>query len=300
MARTFETVTVLGTGVLGSQIAMQAAWHGKTVYAFDPFPEALEKLPSRFEQIRGGYRDDLPDYTDERFDEATARITPTADLARAVAETDIVIEAVPENLDIKRETWAKVAKAVNDHALLATNTSSLLPSTFADASGSPERFLAIHYANNVWRHNLAEIMGTEHTSPEAFDDALRYAEETGMVPIPVRKEVPGYLLNSMLIPWLQSAAGLYMNGVSTPAEIDRAWQVATGSPVAPFLVYDVVGFGVASHISSTSENPTQREFAELLKQAIADGESGRADRKGFYLYDEHGTPTGTNPRWYEK
>ncbi|MCQ9342270.1 3-hydroxyacyl-CoA dehydrogenase [Corynebacterium sp. 153RC1] len=300
MARTFTTVTVLGSGVLGSQIAMQAAWHGKNVIAYDPFPAALEKLPDRWEFIRQGYARDLDDYSDEAFQAAVERITPTSDLKEAVGDTDLIIEAVPENLDLKRKTWQEVGELVDSRTLLATNTSSLLPSDFADASGSPERFLAIHYANNVWLRNTAEIMGTEATDPEAVQDAIRYAEETGMVPVHVHKETPGYILNSLLIPWLFAGAELYVNGVGTPEEIDKAWRIATGSRVAPFTAYDTVGFNVASHIAINSEDPAQIKFGNLLKEAIEQGFSGKADRKGFYLYNEKGEPTEPNPEWVEK
>ena len=140
------------------------------------------------------------------------------------------------------------------------NTSSLLPSDFADASGHTDRFLAIHYANRVWVRNTAEIMGTAKTDEESIKDAIRYAEETGMVPVYVRKEQPGYLLNSLLIPWLDAGAKLYVNGVGTPEEIDKAWTIATGTKAGPFAAYDTVG---------------------------------------FYLYDEDGNITGANDYWTE-
>ena len=300
MARTFDTVAVLGTGVLGSQIIMQAAWHGKKVFAYDAVPEALEKLDARWEWIRAGYREDLDDYSDEKFAAALERVTPTSDLAEAVGDVDIVIESIPEDLDLKKETWEKVGAVVADRALLATNTSSLLPSLFADSSGSPERFLAIHYANRIWDRNLNEVMGTEKTDQEAIDDALRYAEETGMVSVLVRKETPGYLLNSLLIPWLQAGANLYMNGSGTPEEIDNAWKIALGHDQGPFQVYDLVGFNVASLVAGASEQQSQRDFAELLKASIAEGRTGIADGEGFYRYNSDGEIVGAVERWNEK
>lgn len=193
----FDQVTVLGTGVLGSQIIMQAAYHGKKVMAYDAVPAALEGIERRWAWIRQGYEADLGEgYDPQRFDEAIARITPTSDLGEALADADIVIEAVPENLELKRKVWAQVGELAPATTLFATNTSSLLPSDFADASGHPERFLALHYANRIWAQNTAEVMGTAATSPEAVAGALQFAEETGMVPVHVRKEIPGYFLNS--------------------------------------------------------------------------------------------------------
>lgn len=297
MAHQFNTVAVLGTGVLGSQIIMQAAWHGKKVFAYDAFPAALNKLDDRWAWIRQGYEQDLPDYTPEKFEEAIARITPTSDLKEAVGDVDLIIESIPEDINLKKETWAKVGELADERTLLATNTSSLLPSSFAESTGHPERFLAIHYANRIWLHNTAEIMGTAQTDPERVKDALRFAEETGMVPIHVRKEQPGYLLNSLLIPWLDAGAKLYIKGVGTPAEIDKAWVIATGAPAGPFAVFDMVGFNVASHISSANLDPEVREFGAKLKEALDAGFSGISDRKGFYLYNEDGAATGVNDYW---
>ena len=290
----FKTVSILGGGVLGSQIAMQAAYHGKDVTIYDAFQESLDKLPARWDWMRSGYEEDLEDFTADKFDEALKRISTTTDLKEAVSDTDIVIEAVPENLELKRETWEKVGKLADERTVFATNTSSLLPSLFADSSGAPERFLAIHYANRIWKQNLAEVMGTPKTDEKFVEKALKYAEETGMVPAHVKKETPGYFLNSMLIPWLNAGKDLYMNGVGNPEDIDNAWKLGTGNPRGPFEVYDVVGFHVASHIARNSGTEIGKGFADKLQEAIDAGFSGVADRKGFYIYDEEGNITGAN------
>lgn len=295
---TFDKVAVLGTGVLGSQIIFQAAYHGKEVYAFDAFAEALGALPKRWEWIRAGYQEDFgDDYDEQRFDEAIERIHPTSDLAEAVGDADIVIEAVPEDLDLKKKVWKEVGEKAAEKTLFTTNTSSLLPSDFADASGHPEKFVTLHYANRIWKQNTAEVMGTAQSSQEAVDGALQYAEETGMVPVHVRKEVPGYILNSLLIPWLKAGAALYVNGVANPEEIDRTWRTATGTQRGPFQAYDLVGFGVASHVARASGDPDQVRFAEMLQESIGKGHSGIADGRGFYTYDADGNPTGAVKDW---
>lgn len=293
-ATEFTTVTVLGGGVLGSQIAMQAAYHGKDVTIYDPFQESIDKLPARWAWMRKGYSEDLADFTEEKFEEAVARIKATTDLEEAVSDVDIIIEAVPENLELKRETWAKVGKLADERTVLATNTSSLLPSLFAESTGAPERFLAIHYANRIWKQNLAEVMETPKTDQAFVEKALTYAKETGMVPAHVKKETPGYFLNSLLIPWLNAGSDLYMNGVGSPEDIDNAWKLGTGFARGPFEVYDVVGFHVASNIASMSEDETRQRFGKKLKEAIDAGFSGVADGKGFYNYDENGKPVSPN------
>ena len=195
------TVTVLGTGVLGSQIVMQAAYAGKDVVAYDITQELLDKLPERWDWMRAHYERDLENFSDKDFDSAVGRITTSTDLAQAVGSADVVIEAIPENLDLKKKVWAEVGAAVPDHAILLTNSSSLRPSDFADATGHPDRFLALHFANMVWRLNTGEVMSTPKTDPAVFERTIEFAREINLQPFPVHKETPGYLLNSLLIPW---------------------------------------------------------------------------------------------------
>lgn len=296
---TFDKIAVLGTGVLGSQIIFQAAYHGKEVYAFDAFAEALEALPKRWEWIRAGYKEDFgDDYDAQRFDEAIERIHPTSDLAEAVGDADLVIEAVPEDLDLKKKVWKEVGEKAADKTLFATNTSSLLPSDFADASGHPEKFVTIHYANRIWKQNIAEIMTTGASSEEALAGAERFAQQTGMEPVIAHKEVPGYVYNSMLGPLLWSAVELYMSGVSTPEAIDRAWRTGWNTHRGPFQVMDTIGFRtVVAILRSKTDRPALLEFADLLQEQIDRGHTGLADGQGFHRYDADGRRLGPVETW---
>jgi len=281
-----DNLTVLGTGVLGSQIAFQAAYTGKNVVAYDLNDEILAKLPARWEYLREHYLADLADATDEKVDAAIGRIRATSDLADALADADLVIEAVPEVLETKRETWAKVAAVAPERTIFATNSSTLLPSQIADATGRPERFLALHFANEIWKNNTGEVMGHDGTDPEAFEAVAGFAEEIGMVAIRVRKEQPGYILNSLLVPLLGAAADLYVKGVGDPETIDLTWRLATGAPLGPFQIYDVVGMETPYHLNVNSDDPLKREFAAILKRDYIDqGRLGRAVGKGFYDYE---------------
>ncbi|WP_297006119.1 3-hydroxyacyl-CoA dehydrogenase [uncultured Corynebacterium sp.] len=295
-----RNVTVLGTGVLGSQIVMQAAYAGKNVVAYDIGQELLDKLPDRWEWMRGHYAEDLGDYTTEKFDAAVARITTSTDVADAVSTADVVIEAVPENLDLKRKVWGTVGGSVKDSAILLTNSSSLRPSDFADATGHPDRFLALHFANMVWRANTGEVMATAKTDPAVFSRTVEFAREINLRPFPVHKETPGYLLNSLLIPWLDAAGDLYANEVANPHVIDADWKVSTGAPKGPFETYDIVGFNVAVNIgrNRTDATPSQKKFTDLLEErGIRQGRTGLGDRCGFYEYDADGKIIRPNPDW---
>lgn len=298
MATGLDKVTVLGTGVLGAQIIMQAAWAGKTVVARDINDEALNKLRDRFDWIRDGYKKDLEDFSENKFEEALGRITTETDLAASVKDADIVIEAVPENLDLKREVWSEVGEAAPEHTIFVTNTSSLTPSEFMDSTGRPEKFTTLHFANRIWKQNIGEVMMTSKTTKETFDTVVEFAKEINLVPIEIFKEQPGYAMNSLLIPWLSAASNLYMKGIASPHDIDRVWRIGGGAPHGPFQAFDVIGFNVAAHIHANSEDETQREFAKLLrKRGIDQGKTGIADRAGFYLYDEDGNNIGPNPDW---
>lgn len=224
---------VIGTGVLGAQVMMQAAYAGKTVTGYDNSQEFLNALPERIAAIRRGYEQDLPDFDGPRFDAATQAVISTTSLEEALKDADIVIESIPESLELKQQVWAEIGKHSPDHTIFTTNTSSLRPSDFAEATGRPEKFLALHFANHIWLHNTAEVMKTPSTGDEAFHQVLEFAAEINMEPIPVLKEVPGYILNSLLIPFLQTGSELFMNGVGKPADIDQVWRAATGSPRAP-------------------------------------------------------------------
>lgn len=281
-----QNLTVLGTGVLGSQIAFQAAYHGKDVVAYDTSDEALTNLPARWDYLTPLYLRDLPDATPDKLDAAVGRIRVSNDLADALRDAEIVIEAVPEVLDVKRDTWAKAGAAAPTNTVFATNSSTLLPSDMADASGRPEKFLALHFANEVWRQNTGEIMGHASTDPQYLDAVATFADEIGMVPVRLKKEQPGYIVNSLLVPFMTAAAKLYVRDVAEIADIDATWRRATGAPFGPFEIYDIIGMETPYNLNTRSDDPELREFAQTLKHDFIDrGRMGRATGKGFYDYD---------------
>ncbi|KAM9865324.1 3-hydroxybutyryl-CoA dehydrogenase [Leucobacter aridicollis] len=280
-----QHLTVLGTGVLGSQIIFQSAYMGKDVVAYDINDEILAKLPERWEYLKDAYRRDLADATDEKLDAAVARIRATADLADAMKDADIVIEAVPERLDIKQQTWEAVAAVAPAHTIFATNSSTLLPSDIAPFTGRPEKFLALHFANEVWKFNVGEVMGHEGTDPEVFEAVAAFAAEIGMVPVRIHKEQPGYVLNSLLVPFLDAAAQLFVKGIASPEDIDNTWRIATGAPSGPFQIFDVVGMMTPYYLNANSDDPIKREFAEIIKRDYIDkGYLGKGSGRGFYEY----------------
>ncbi|MFZ4842951.1 3-hydroxyacyl-CoA dehydrogenase [Mycetocola saprophilus] len=279
-----RNITVLGTGVLGSQIVFQTAIHGFPVVAYDIKDAAIEAARTRFAELAKVYARELPGATEESAARGLANISYSTDLDEAVANADLVIEAVPENINIKTDTYTRLAAAAPEHTIFATNSSTLLPSDIAPSTGRPDRFLALHFANRVWIHNTAEIMGSPETDPAVFARVVKFAQEIGMVPIEIFKEKAGYLLNSLLVPLLEAAADLVTGGYATPESVDQTWRVGTGSPMGPFQILDVVGLNTAYNIALAAGAP-RAEFAAYLKENFIDkGKLGRGTGEGFYTY----------------
>lgn len=285
-----QKLTVIGTGVLGSQIAFQAAYHGKDVVAYDLDAAAVAALPARWDYLRPLYLRDLPDATEDRLEQAVARISASNDLAAALEDADLVIEAVPEVLEIKRDMWSKVGALAPEKTVFATNSSTLLPSDIADATGRPAKFLALHFSNEIWRQNIGEVMGHPGAATESVTAVADFAEEIGMVPVVLKKEQPGYIVNSLLVPFMSAAARLHVRGIADPEVIDSTWRTATGSPFGPFEINDIVGMETPYNLNSRSEDPELREFADILKRDFIDtGRLGRAVGRGFYDYGPDGS-----------
>jgi 3-hydroxybutyryl-CoA dehydrogenase len=280
-----KNITVLGTGVLGSQIAFQTAFHGFDVVAYDIDQPALDRAADRFRALADRYtRDGVAGGADGGAAAAIDRIRLSDDLADAVSAADLVIEAVPENLELKQDIYRRMAVAAPATTIFATNSSTLLPSALADSTGRPDRFLALHFANEIWAHNTAEVMGTPATDPAVYDAVVEFARQIGMVPIEIKKEKAGYLLNSLLVPFLQAAGELLVDGIAEPEAIDATWRIGTGAPAGPFEIYDIVGLTTAYNISRMGDEK-QQAFADLIKERYIDqGKLGVATGEGFYTY----------------
>ncbi|GAA5108514.1 3-hydroxyacyl-CoA dehydrogenase [Nocardia iowensis] len=282
---TIRKVTVLGTGVLGSQIAFQTAFSGFDVTAYDINDDALSAARDRFTKLVAIYRDEVDGAGDGKAEKAAEAITLTTDLAAAAKDADLVIEAVPEVLKIKQETYQKLGELAPERTIFATNSSTLLPSDIKDSTGRPDRFLALHFANDVWRYNTAEVMGTKETDPEVFRAVAEFADAIGMVPIELHKEKAGYVVNSLLVPLLNAAMALSAGGYADPEAVDKTWRIATGAPFGPFQMIDVIGLTTPYNILANSSDENGKKLAAWLKENYIDkGKLGVASGEGFYKY----------------
>lgn len=282
----FKNVTVAGSGVLGYQIAFQTAFHGFKVTVYDINDEVLDKAKAKFFELSECYKQEM-NATQEQLNNAFNNLSYQSNLAEAVKDADLMIEAVPEDPAIKRDFYEKLNKVAPEKTVFATNTSTLLPSQFKDVTGRPEKFLALHFANRIWVHNMAEIMGHETTDKKVFDDLVEFAKAIDMLPIPIYKEQPGYVLNSILVPYCISALELWVNNISDPETIDKTWMKAYTSPKGPFAILDMIGINTVYNVAklNVDVNPAMARIVERLQAEFIDlGHLGMPTGKGFYNY----------------
>jgi 3-hydroxyacyl-CoA dehydrogenase len=283
-------LTLLGAGVLGGQIAWHSAFKGKQVVVYDLYEKGLAQCQADQQRYADAYSVDLG-ATAAELEATRNRLSFTTDLAAAVARADLVIEAVPEVPEIKVATYTELAKYLPAHTLVATNSSTLLPSQFAGVTGRPDKYCALHFANLIWKMNLAEVMAHPGSSEATLTAITRFAIEIGMVPIPVQKEQNGYLLNSWFAPLLQNGVTLVANGIGTPEDVDRTFMIANGSALGPCGMVDMVGMNTAYNVSTYWGNLNNDEQmlinAAYLKQHFIDqGKLGLQTGEGFYKYPE--------------
>lgn len=285
----FKNITIAGSGVLGYQIACQAAYHGFKVTVYDINDEVLEKAKEKFDGLAASYKKDLQ-ATPEQIDAARSNLAYSSNLSEAVKDADLVIEAVPEDVKIKTAFYQELNEVAPEHTVFASNSSTLLPSQFAEATGRPARFLSLHFANQIWLRNTAEIMGHPGTDKALFDEAVQFAREIGMVPIMLHKEQPGYVLNTMLSPFLNAGMELWVNGIADAPTIDKTWMAGTGSPLGPMAFYDVIGITTPYNIykiQAENGNEADEKIIEMLeKKFIGPNKLGVSTGEGFYTYPD--------------
>ena len=311
-----KNIVVAGGGVLGSQIAFQAAYCGFNVTIWLRSEGSIARTQPKLDRLRETYAQairlmaapegqtpanwcrGLADY--ETFDmdaclaqaeKAYAGIRLELDMAKAVQDADLVIESMAENADDKIAFYQKLAPLLPEKTVLVTNSSTLLPSKFAKYTGRPEKYLSLHFANSIWKNNTAEIMAQSKTDPKYFEEIMEFARQIRMIPLPVRKEKSGYLLNSILVPLLFSGMDLYVNGISDPESIDKAWTLGTGAPKGPFQILDTVGLTTAYNIvqmyvkiPSFLAPYNFKGMSKMLKEYIDAGKLGMSSGEGFYKY----------------
>lgn len=279
-------VLILGSGTMGQQIGLLCALKGFDVVLYDLNQEILDKAMERIGR-KAKKMVKMNQYTEIQADQAIARIVTTTDPEAAAKDVDIINESVPEDPVLKGKIFAQFDKLCRQDTIFTTNTSSLLPSQFAEASGRPDRLCALHF-HDTSMTNVVDVMPHPGTSAETMALVKAFAEKLDQVAIVLTKEHNGYVFNNMFMALLDSALGLASKDVTSVKEIDRAWMGVMHTFIGPFGLMDSVGldtvYKITDYWAQKLSNPKAKANAAFLKKFVEQGKLGLKTGEGFYSY----------------
>jgi 3-hydroxybutyryl-CoA dehydrogenase len=281
-----KRVLILGAGTMGQQIGLQCAMYGYEVVYYDISQEILDRALQRVAKL-GSWYASTGRLTEDGLRQARARISATPDPAKAAHEVDLISESVPEDPELKGEVLGRFHKLCPPRTIFTTNTSMLMPSMFAEATGRPEKLIALHF-HDLRANNIADLMPHRGTAPEVIALVHDFAESIGQIVIVLRRENSGYLFNSMLSSLFSSALSLASRKVATIEDIDRSWMGVMHTSIGPFGIMDQVGLPtlwlITHYWAKKTGDPQAQANADFLKQYVDKGHLGYKTNQGFYSY----------------
>jgi 3-hydroxybutyryl-CoA dehydrogenase len=282
-------VLIVGAGTMGQQIGLQCAMHGYEVVVYDIVPEVLEAANAQIKAY-AAHLVSQARLTQSEADAALARLSFTTDPEDAAAGADLLSESVPEDPALKGKVLAQFNELCPPHTIFTTNTSTLIPSMFADATGRPAQFAALHFHTYVWDSNVVDIMPHPGTSPETVELIYAFAQRIGQIPIVLQKENYQYVFNAMLGALNTAAVKLVVDGVASVEDVDRAWMGVMKMPVGPFGILDIVGlktvWDIVQYWATAVNDPQLQANADFLKQYVDKEWLGVKTGRGFYTYPD--------------
>ncbi len=322
----YKNIVIAGGGILGSQIAFQTAYCGFNVAILIRKDDPKEELQNKLNKLYQTYVKTIELMSTEkgkassnwargiasienfnkkecldRAKKALDKMVIITDQELALKNADLVIESITENFDAKIAFYKEIAPLMPKKTVIVTNSSTLLPSKMAKFTGRSDKYLSLHFANSIWKNNIAEVMRHNGTANKYFKEVIEFAEAINMIPLAAKEEKSGYLLNSMLVPFLLSAMDLVANGISDPETIDKAWTLGTGAPKGPFQIMDTVGLETAKNIVLQYQkvpnifDPLLKKMMlpynydgmlDILNKYIKKGKTGKSTGEGFYKYNK--------------
>lgn len=286
MKQKINKISLIGAGTMGTQISIQAASYGYEVRIFDLAPENFQKT---LQNLRGLMKSSgrMPTIPFEEWEKGAGRVRMCKDLSEALKEAAIVIEALPENLDLKRKIFTQIDSLSSQEAILATNSSSIPISKIESATKRPEKCLNIHFYQPALGMTMVDIMGGTKTTVKTMEEGKLFIKSVGCVPLTVKKEILGFCFNGVLRSIRRQILFMWAGGYVDFRDIDRAWMIFTKMPRGPFGIMDAIGLDVVYDIEMVFYNDSQdpkEHPPQALKDMIDRKELGIKTGKGFYTY----------------
>ncbi|XP_031132799.1 hydroxyacyl-coenzyme A dehydrogenase, mitochondrial [Sander lucioperca] len=284
-------VTIIGGGQMGAGIAQVAASTGHSVTLVDTNEDILKKavkgIEGNLKRVVKKKFADKPEAGEEFIQKALQNVSTSTDAGSVVQGSDLVLEAIVENLKIKQDLFGGLDKLAPAHTIFASNTSSLPITDIASSTNRLDRFGGLHFFNPVPVMKLVEVIATSATSQETFDSLLNFSKKLGKTSVSC-KDTPGFIVNRLLLPYIMEVIRMYERGDGSKEDIDIAMKLGCGYPMGPFELADYVGLDTIKFIMDgwSAANPDNPVFAqsELLTKLVAEGKLGKKTGEGFYKY----------------
>ncbi|XP_064111623.1 hydroxyacyl-coenzyme A dehydrogenase, mitochondrial-like isoform X1 [Macrobrachium nipponense] len=286
-----KNVTVIGSGLMGAGIAQVAAQTGHTVTMVDIDGEAVKKAEQRIKTsiqrvAKKKFGGEGPD-AEKFISDAIQRLGTSTDAVASVTAADLVVEAIVENLDVKKKLFSQLDAAAPEHTIFASNTSSLPISKIAEATNRKDRFGGLHFFNPVPVMKLLEVVRIPETSQATYEAMVAWGKGMGKVTVEC-KDTPGFIVNRLLVPYMFEAVRLVERGDASPRDIDTAMKLGAGYPMGPFELMDYVGLDTGKFIvdgwaKAYPDNPLFQP-SELINKLVSEGKLGVKSGEGFYSY----------------
>ncbi|XP_049576677.1 hydroxyacyl-coenzyme A dehydrogenase, mitochondrial [Syngnathus scovelli] len=284
-------VVIIGGGQMGAGIAQVAASTGHQVTLVDMseaiLTKAVKDMGTSLKRVVKKKYADKPEAGEAFIEKVLGNVSTATDATAAVQSTDLVLEAIVENLKVKQELFSVLDKAAPAHTIFASNTSSLPIGDIASATSRLDRFGGLHFFNPVPMMKLVEVIGTSATSQETFDSLMNFSKALGKTTVSC-KDTPGFIVNRLLVPYMMEAVRLHERGHGSKEDIDVAMKLGAGYPMGPFELLDYVGLDTAKFIldgwsAMDQKNPLFTP-SSLLNKLVAEGKLGKKTGEGFYKY----------------
>lgn len=281
-----KKVLVVGGGAMGRQIALTTAINGVHTTLVDTFDGVVEAVEDWSNQYLDG-RIAKGKLTKQEVADTKARFVLKKDLESSLQDIDLVIEAVFERLDVKLDLFKKLDELAPEKTILASNSSTWLPSTFASVTGRADKVINLHYFNPALQKELVEVVLSDKTSTETADAVMKFAQDTKKVAIKINKEIEGFVVNNILNGITKAAWKLLENGIASAQDIDLGAEKGLGHPMGPFKLLDFVGLDTILDIRTarynSSKDPDEKP-SKILVDLVKNGHTGVKAGKGFYDY----------------